>query len=63
MLPCSAFKLVHSLFVQLHRKVTRLGYLNMLVHQGKLGTHHVSIPLFVICIQPTQENINYAEII
>src|SRR5438876_11433350 len=57
-LPCSALKFAHSLIVQRSRKVTRLGYLNALVHPSNLGTHRVGIPLFITGIHPTQENIN-----
>src|SRR6266581_6034852 len=57
-LPCSALEFSHCLIVQRSCKVTRLRYLDALVHPSKLGTHRVGIPLIITCIHPTQENIN-----
>src|SRR6266568_3383317 len=57
-LSCSALEFAYSLFVQRSCKVTRLRYLDALVHPYKLGTHRVGIPLFITGIHPTQENIS-----
>src|SRR6266568_8749833 len=54
----SALEFAHSLFVQRSCKVTRLRYLDTLVHPYKLGMHRVGIPFIITCIHPTQENIN-----